>query len=150
MRRLRVSDDRGRRVALLGTDDLQPETPEHVRSAVNDANLNTPSGALRVACILIVVSAFPVTVVWWAGWPQKSQFPALTMTPLLPLGFAAFVFAAGWFRASGASRRARAACLSAGLCPGCGYGLEGIPAQPDAMTVCAECGAAWQAGNPPA
>jgi hypothetical protein len=29
-------------------------------------------------------------------------------------------------------------------CPGCGYGLRGVPRQEDGCTVCPECGAAWR------
>lgn len=50
------------------------------------------------------------------------------------------------------SRRALAAMLRHRVCPHCGYGLSGVPADPaDGATVCPECACAWDlaaAGDP--
>jgi hypothetical protein len=42
------------------------------------------------------------------------------------------------------SRRVVAAMLKHRVCPHCGYGLSGVPADPtDAATICPECACAW-------
>lgn len=42
------------------------------------------------------------------------------------------------------SRRIAAALLAEGLCPQCGYGIGGVPAEGDGCSVCPECSAAWR------
>jgi hypothetical protein len=37
--------------------------------------------------------------------------------------------------------------LSVGLCPSCVYGLTGVPAKADGLTICPECSAAWKLGQ---
>lgn len=38
----------------------------------------------------------------------------------------------------------RSSRLSRGLCPACVYGLAGVPARTDGLTICPECAAAWR------
>ena len=45
---------------------------------------------------------------------------------------------------AGREESAREAMLAAGLCPSCGYQIDGGAVGVDGCTVCPECGAAWR------
>jgi hypothetical protein len=49
-----------------------------------------------------------------------------------------------WFAGRRNDRRAIDACLSSGVCPGCGYTLAGLAVEDDGCRICPECAAAWR------
>jgi len=48
-----------------------------------------------------------------------------------------------------AAREIIATYVSQRLCASCGYGLHDAVIEPDACTICPECGAAWRLGERP-
>lgn len=97
--------------------------------------------SLGLVAIVLIGVAVGVAIEGRAAWGDLVS--AVTNPGL----FAAIVggVIAPWIAAREARlRRVRGVMLRHRCCPHCGYGLEGVPADSDAATVCPECGCAWR------
>ncbi|MFM9996642.1 MAG: hypothetical protein ACKVU4_12690 [Phycisphaerales bacterium] len=145
MRHVRISDDRGRRVALCRVRDLGPEVDPGVRAAVGGSNLRlwhcVPS-LVTVALVVLGVRACRRMRGGGSGTPPATDVLAQLAAIVIALGILAGL---GWLWASWrGAKAARRAYLAGSVCPSCGYSLAGLPAEGDGCTVCPECSGAWR------
>jgi len=143
----RVTDDRGRRwkpceikkaSKASGIDRflLAPPTrrPEMIRVAV------------VIGPIFAALFAITQSVIAWVrdGDPAiEIQLILMPFTAVLSGLLYGYMMSKWVWRST---RDARDAMLEYDLCPHCAHGIGGIPPEPDACTVCPECGAAWKVG----
>lgn len=151
-------DDRGRVLSAVFVEDadalddsphLSKDAIRRVRRAVGADSVFTRSIAPRFILVLLTIfaSAGAVNAVltasgwnWW-GWPQTGQTAVLAVVS----GCIAYLCR---FLPVRAHRGVLRAVVNEGLCAGCGYRIDGLPAEPDGCTVCPECGAAWKLPSP--
>lgn len=143
----KVEDERGRTVPAVREIASAPRWPWQVPSY----RLLSPDirrwmvyegfGGLGVMALAVVV-AFLVAV---------AQHQAATVVAIF--GMVALI--GSWFamnqilnwKWTGAGRRFAARVLAAnGMCPSCGYGIEGVRADADGLTTCPECATGWRVG----
>ncbi|UYV12921.1 MAG: hypothetical protein NCW75_01225 [Phycisphaera sp.] len=105
-----------------------------------------PDRLLHAGVILVLVAAIGL----WSSWEIRSGFrqhiPMWAPWPLIALTWALILFGM-WRRRSARVQIPKR--LKLGECPGCSYGLGGLPTvaveQLESALRCPECGAVWRA-----
>lgn len=103
---------------------------------------------LASAVVITILSVSSIAVFITAAWFVPGTQRNLGMFAATLLGMSCFgihlLYNWHW---SGPGRRYAARAMAAdGVCPACGYGVAGVPAGTDGLTICPECAAAWRVG----
>jgi hypothetical protein len=154
---IKISDDRGREVTLVGPPKWQRGTekgwwrPKYIGSHQGRRlevelrnNASFPYALVPILLFMVAMRAskFAVPV---GGWQGEVMRGGLVLAILLPFGLYNL-----------RSHRARAkqdlvrAYLASSRCPSCDYDLSAQPKDTDGCSMCPECGAAWKMASPPA
>ena len=149
MMRPKISDDRGRPVRLCSPTRLPSHAPDAVRRSVNLAYLCSLRGVTLTTLVALfaggATSGF-VNTAWgsdWWGYPAFLMVGGIVGVCVLVLAGAWGVFAREPIR--GAAKRA---CLAAGVCPSCMFGIAALAPDVDGCVTCPECEAAWMVVAP--
>jgi hypothetical protein len=96
--------------------------------------------AMVVVClpVLLGLALLPATMSFGLKMPLW-----LMLVLAIPLGFLPALLTMLIYRFALGERLARR-MLDAGICPGCGYGREDLPAAADGCKICPECGGSWR------
>jgi hypothetical protein len=158
----RMRDARGRTVStidplrlhLLGRGDvIDAETLERIAEEI-EPGARSRRRLARVVLFLVLPAvvaltfggiALDISIEGRAAW---DDFVSTVTSPAMIGPAVACLFSAVYFPLIAArearSRRVHEAMLRHRVCPHCGYGLSGVPADPaDGATVCPECACAW-------
>lgn len=153
----RTRDDNGRAVPITGREPAHARKAalESARALWVDRGMWLRLIAVQLVCVavLAVVLNYGIdaltTRLERAGIqsaPLSRRAAFLGIISLQALSFAAVVSTVVVFRPAWMLARARQR-VAAGLCGSCAYELAGVEPGPDGLTVCPECGAAWNASR---
>lgn len=138
--------DPTRRPTSGWVDDLGRPITRQVEKRKTIADKPRTDRLLHAGVILVLVAAIGL----WSSWAIRSGFrqhiPMWAPWPLIALTWALIVFDM-WRRRSARVQIPRR--LTLGECPGCSYGLAGLPTVAveglESAIRCPECGAVWRA-----
>lgn len=142
-----LQDDRGRPFQFAPVDGIESSAPRSARRALRLAqHYQRGSFGLGLVGVFIAVCVFvapSLVMLIRAGYVSLIR-------PWLNTALGVFIVAGAltlvvgplWWRSR--LTRSRAAILTHGFCPSCGYCLRGIPTEDDGCRVCPECAAAWR------
>ncbi len=144
-----TTDARGRRVGIFdpyspteqfGLATLSKEKARTIRTRIE---VGLPRWVrFLVGFAAIVVLAVILVMVFDTLRGGRSGKPILALETILAFGVSVLFGTYG--AKTHRSRRTVRVMLDEGLCPTCAYDLRGTPDQSDGVTVCSECGSAWQ------
>jgi hypothetical protein len=134
-----IIDDRGVRHRVR-TSEQSPIGDADIRREFQRALLGSHKWLLLTWIgLMVVIFSF----IFWRG-PEVGDWVGY-------LAMALMVFAAlllGWWFDCVRKQSLRRSRLGRGLCAACGYGVRGVPAQDDGLTICPECAVAWRMDHP--
>lgn len=130
-----IIDDRGVRHRVR-TSELSPIGDADIRREFQRSLLGSHRWLLLTWIgLLVLIFSF----MFWRG-PVMGDVVGYLAAVLL-------IFASlplGWWFDGVRKQSLRRSRLSRSLCAACGYGIRGVPAQEDGLTICPECSAAWR------
>ena len=133
-------DDRGRRWRAQGAvyDRAIRARGHDPRTLLNAPGIDAPIGGAAIVAIVVSAVGYLVFIaLTWGALPGAAYWLLF-----LPFSILAIVVERIMKRIAATPTR-RQGSLALGLCPGCGYSIVELEAEPDGCRVCPECGAAW-------
>lgn len=161
---IHIIDDRGQRVPLFRLGILRQFAPHAIRPgtcgvAAKRTSVQRAETAIarinarasvwgfswqRAAVMLLALLTVATTVLAMSRLVDTGTMPIVLAVPLCWAAGAVLMQPLRWMLERLNAPRVRAALLAERLCASCAYDLANSPRDPDGLTPCPECGAAWR------
>jgi lysylphosphatidylglycerol synthetase-like protein (DUF2156 family) len=132
---MRIRDARGRRHRTKRDRALaSPAARGLAQRELHRHGIRLPNAWRMIAMFIVLVVVTGLIMIGLGLDPRYAAFVAIAAVVLLIIVVSTYL----------RRRHLVAALITARICPICGYDLHGLSVEPDACTVCPECGATWR------